>query len=118
MGAPVAWFDITSKDPTRLGDFYRQLFGWTLAESGQPGYSLVDTGGGSDAIGGGIGATQATDDAGGTTIYMRVDDLQAYLDRATELGGTVLVSPTPLPGDFGSFAMLADPDGHAVGLWA
>jgi predicted enzyme related to lactoylglutathione lyase len=118
MGAPVAWFDITSKDPERSGRFYGELFGWKLSNSGQPGYALVDTGAGDGAIGGGIGSTQHPDDPGGTTIYMRVDDLQAYLDRAVELGGTVLVPPTPLPGDFGSFAMLADPDGHAVGLWA
>jgi uncharacterized protein len=118
MGASVAWFDITSKDPGRLGGFYTELFGWSLADSGQPGYSLVDTGGGEGAIGGGIGGTQDGNDPGGMTIYMKVDDLQAYLDRAVQLGGSVLVPPTPLPGDFGSFAMLADPDGHPVGLWA
>jgi predicted enzyme related to lactoylglutathione lyase len=28
----------------------------------------------------------------------------------------VLVPPTPLPGNYGSFAMFADPDGRAVGL--
>jgi predicted enzyme related to lactoylglutathione lyase len=118
MGAPIAWFDITTKDPKRAGEFYSQLFGWSLADSGQPGYSLVDTGAGEGAIGGGIGATQGPDDPGGTMIYMKVDDLQAYLDRATELGGSVVVPPTPLPGDFGAFAVFADPEGHAVGLWA
>lgn len=118
MGAPVAWFDITSPDPERIGTFYAQLFGWQLGESGQSGYSLVDTGAGDGAIGGGIGTSQGADDPGGTTIYMKVDDLRAYLDRAVQLGGSVLVPPTPLPGDFGQFAMFADPDGHAVGLWA
>ena len=118
MGAPVAWFDITSKDPQRIGRFYTDLFGWTLAESGQPGYSLIDTGAGDDSIGGGIGSAQGSDDPGGTTIYLRVDDLAAYLDKAVQLGGSVLVPPTPLPGDFGSFAMLADPEGHPVGLWS
>jgi predicted enzyme related to lactoylglutathione lyase len=117
MGAPVAWFDITSKDLKRISDFYTQLFGWTLADSGQAGYSLVDTGAGGGAIGGGLGESQGPDDPGGTTIYMKVDDLQAYLDRAVELGGSVLIPPTPLPGDFGAFAMLADPEGHPVGLW-
>lgn len=117
MGAAVAWFDISSKDPERTGEFFKQLFGWALSESGQAGYSLVDTGGGDGAIGGGIGATQDPDDPGGTMIYVRVDDLQAYLDRAVELGGAVAVPPTPLPGDFGAFAVLTDPDGHAVGLW-
>jgi uncharacterized protein len=117
MGAPVAWFDITSKDPQRVGDFFSRLFGWSLADSGQPGYSLVDTGAGEGAIGGGIGAVQGPDDPGGTTVYVRVDDLQAYLDRAVELGGSVLVPPTGLPGGYGSFAMFSDPEGHPVGLW-
>jgi uncharacterized protein len=52
------------------------------------------------------------------TIYMRVDDLQASLDKAESLGGKTVVPPSPLPGDWGSFAMLADPDGQLVGLWA
>ena len=118
MGAPVAWFDITTKEPKRIGDFYTQLFGWTLSDSGQPGYSMVDTGAGDSAIGGGIAEAEGEDDAGGTTIYLKVDDLQAYLDRAASLGGTVLVPPTPLPGGYGAFAMFADPEGRAVGLWA
>jgi predicted enzyme related to lactoylglutathione lyase len=118
MGAPIAWFDITSKDPDRIGKFYSELFGWTLGESGQDGYSLVDTGAGDGAIGGGIGTSQGPDDPGGTTVYMKVDDLQAYLDRAVALGGSVIVPPTDLPGGFGAFAILADPEGHAVGLWA
>jgi predicted enzyme related to lactoylglutathione lyase len=51
-------------------------------------------------------------------IYMRVDDLDAYLSRAEELGGQRLVPPTDLPGDFGRFAVFADPDGNPVGLWS
>jgi predicted enzyme related to lactoylglutathione lyase len=118
MSAPVAFFEIISTDPDRIRDFYTSLFGWTTADSGQPGYWLADTGAGGEAIGGGIGGTQPGEPAGRTTIYVRVDDLQAYLDKAERLGGKTLVPPTPLPGDFGSFAMFADPDGQTVGLWA
>ena len=71
-----------------------------------------------DGLAVGIGGPQPGETSGRTTIYMRVDDLQAYLDKAERLGGKTLVPPTPLPGDFGSFAMFADPDGQAVGLWA
>ena len=116
MGAPVSWFDISSADPKRIGDFYSKLFGWTLSESGTDGYSLVDTGAGDGAIGGGIQTARDIGDAGTTTIYLRVDDLQGTLDQAVALGGDVLVPPTPLPGDYGSFAMFSDPDGRAVGL--
>jgi predicted enzyme related to lactoylglutathione lyase len=51
-------------------------------------------------------------------IYVRVDDLPGYLERAERLGGRQLVEPTELPGGFGTFAVLADPDGNHVGLWA
>ena len=118
MGAPVAWFEITSQDPARLVTFYRELFDWTIADGPGSGYSLVDTGAGAEAIGGGIGATQGPDDPGGVTVYMRVDDLQAALDRAEALGGKPLVPPTDLPDGYGRFALFADPDGHTIGLWS
>jgi uncharacterized protein len=118
MGSPVAWFEITGPEPTVLIAFYRELFDWTVTDSPESGYSLIDTGGGGDAIGGGIGAVQSPDDPGGVTVYLRVDDLQAYLDKAEKLGGATVVSPTDLPGEFGRFAMFADPAGHTVGLWS
>jgi len=49
---------------------------------------------------------------------MRVDDLDACLDRAEKLGGQRLVPPTGLPGDYGRFAIFTDPDGNQVGLWS
>lgn len=118
MAAPVAYFEILSTDPERSTRFYTELFGWTAQDSGQPGYSLIDTGAGEQGIGGGIGAVPSPDAPGGTTVYVRVDDLQAYLDRAERLGGRTLVPPMALPGDYGTIAVFADPDGHPVGLWA
>lgn len=50
------------------------------------------------------------------TFYAQVDDLQAYLDKATQLGGKTLVPPTDVP-EAGSFAWFADPEGNAIGLW-
>ena len=118
MGAPVAYFEIVSPQAERIRDFYTRLFGWTTVDIGDPTYTMIDTGAGAGTIGGGIGSPQRPTDPGGTKIYMRVDDLQAYLDRAEGLGGRIVVPPTPLPGDLGSFAVLADPDGQLVGLWS
>lgn len=118
MGAPVAFFELTSHDPGKTGRFYTELFGWTISQMPDGGYSLIDTGAGEGAIGGGLGATDGPDDRPGVKIYMRVDDLQAYLGKATKLGGRTLVPPTDLPGGYGKFAMFADLDGNAVGLWA
>jgi len=116
MGAPVTWFDVSSADPKRLAEFYTQLFGWKLAPSGDDTYSLIDTDAGEGAIGGGIGTARSPEEGASTTVYIGVADLRGTLDKAVELGGTELVPPTALPGDYGSFALFADPDGRTVGL--
>jgi len=118
MGQPVAFFEVISPDHERAQKFYGELFGWLVAADPEMGgYGLVDTGAGETAIGGGIGPASEPSDAG-VKIYVRVDDLDAYLDRAEKLGGRRLVPPTDLPGDFGRFAVFTDPDGNQVGLWA
>jgi predicted enzyme related to lactoylglutathione lyase len=116
MGQPVAMFEITARDTGKATRFYSELFDWTAQPIGD-GYAIVHTGAGEGAIPGGIGEPQRGD-VPRTTVYVRVDDLQACLDKASELGGSTIVPPTPLPGDAGSFAVFADPEGTPVGLWA
>ncbi|GIE62382.1 putative enzyme related to lactoylglutathione lyase [Actinoplanes octamycinicus] len=115
MGRPVAFFEIISGDAVRAQGFYSELFGWATADQGD-GYALVDTQAGDGAIGGGIGPARGPGEAG-VKIYVQVEDLEKALERATALGGATLVEPTPLPGDYGRFAVFADPDGNPVGLW-
>jgi predicted enzyme related to lactoylglutathione lyase len=110
-------FEVVSPDVERAQKFYSALFEWKVdADPTMGGYGLVDTGveGG---LTGGIGPSMRPGDTG-VKVYVRVDDLAAYLDRAEQLGGKRLVEPTQLPGDFGWFAMFTDPDGIPVGLWA
>lgn len=118
MGQPVAYFEVVSEDAARAQKFYGELFEWNVAaDPSMEGYGLVDTGAGEDAIPGGIGPSMAPGDAG-VKIYVRVDDLEGSLARATDLGGTPLVPPMDLPGGYGRIAVFADPDGNPVGLWA
>ena len=118
MGAPVAMFEIISSDHEKVGKFYSSLFDWSVnTDPSWGGYGLIDTGSEPTAVSGGIGPSMMSGDTG-VKIYVRVDDLDAYLTRAVELGGSRVVEPTPLPEGFGTFAILADPDGNAVGLWA
>jgi predicted enzyme related to lactoylglutathione lyase len=110
-------FEVVSSRPERAQAFYSDLFDWTVdVDPSMGGYGLVDTGVEGGVIGG-IGPSMAPGDTG-VKVYVRVDDLGAYLDKAEALGGQRLVEPTELPGDFGSFAVFADPDGNPVGLWA
>ena len=117
MGNPVAFFEIISPDAARARSFYTELFGWAAdANPAFGGYALVDPQGGEGAIGGGIGEADEPGEAG-VKIYMRVEDLEACLERAEKLGGTVVVPPHDLPGDAGRTALFTDPDGNKVGLW-
>ncbi len=117
MGQPVAYFEIVSPDAARARAFYTELFGWSAdADPALGGYALVDTGAGGDAIGGGIGPAAEPGEAG-VKIYMRVEDVEACLEKAEKLGGTLVVPPHDLPGDAGRTAIFTDPDGNKVGLW-
>jgi predicted enzyme related to lactoylglutathione lyase len=118
MGAPVAWFDITSKDPARLTAFYTELFGWTGSEGPTPGYTMIDTAAEPQSVSGGIGGPPDPDAPTGITMYVRVDDLQPYIDKAVKLGGSQVAPPMDLEGGYGRITVIGDPDGNPVGLWA
>jgi predicted enzyme related to lactoylglutathione lyase len=113
MTRPIVHFEIAGADISQTAEFYRELFGWRVGEEQMDGYRLVDTGEGS--IGGGLMKTPPGVPAY-VTVYVSVEDLEAALRRAEELGGKTMVEPMPIPG-FGTFAMVGDPQGAMVGLF-
>jgi predicted enzyme related to lactoylglutathione lyase len=55
-------------------------------------------------------------DPGHVTFYVEVDDVDAYLEKTEQLGGRTVVPPTVIE-QFGlTFAFIADPEGHVIGL--
>lgn len=112
MANPVVHFEILGKDAAGLSRFYGELFGWKIDASNPMEYGLVDTGV-EGAIGGGTG--QAQEGSGHVTFYVEVDDPQAYLDEAERLGGKTVMPVTEIP-NMVTFALLADPEGHVVGI--
>jgi predicted enzyme related to lactoylglutathione lyase len=113
MGNPVIHFEIGSTDVETTRRFYTDLFSWNVSVD-DDGYGLVSTGS-AEGIGGGI--MPAPEGAGSwVSFYVQVDELEKYLDRAVELGGSRLMGPTPI-GERGSFAMFRDPDGNLLGLF-
>jgi predicted enzyme related to lactoylglutathione lyase len=103
------YFELASPDPEATRSFYGPLFDWEMTVPDPQGYGSVqqDAGGLWDTSGMG-GGTWAI-------FYVQVDDVQATLDRAVELGGSVTL---PLV-DNGQivFAHLLDPHGNRVGVW-
>ncbi|HEV8636955.1 MAG TPA: VOC family protein [Chloroflexota bacterium] len=113
MPNQVVHFEIMGKDAIRLQKFYAELFGWKVGEA-MPDmgfYGLVDAG--SSGLAGGIG--QEPDGRTRVTVYVQVPDLQATLDRAVAMGGTVMMPPMEIPGVV-TLAQFADPDGNVIGL--
>ena len=113
---PVTFFEIVSNDAPRIQSFYADLFGWTV-HNDDDGYGLVDTGTGEDAVGGGIGPSMAPGDTG-VKIYVKTPVLEDTIARAQKLGSNVYLEPMDLPDDYGRIAVVSDPDGNPVGLWA
>lgn len=114
---PVDWFEVLGTDAERTQRFYRDAFGWNIADSDFAGYRLVehehDDEGRDVTIGGGIGAGDGPTWA---TVYAKVPAVEASLQRAEELGGKRLYGPNePMPDmKAGAFT---DPAGNAFGVY-
>lgn len=106
MTARLAHFEITAPDDTRLVAFYGDLLGWPTARRG-PGYTLVKPPQGTS------GAIVEGPEAR-VTLGVSVEDLDAAVARAAELGGTVVMPAT----DNGWVvkALISDPAGNLLSL--
>jgi predicted enzyme related to lactoylglutathione lyase len=108
MSQPVVHFEIGGRDLTNLGSFYSQLFGWNMINHGPAAMITSNTG-----ITGHM-ASLGHEPYNYVTVYIEVDDLDAYLKRVNDLGGSTVVPPTKIPGSW--FAWFRDPEGTIIGL--
>jgi uncharacterized protein len=109
MPHPVVHFEIGCKDSKRTQEFYESVFDWKITVAGPA--AMIDAGGGPTGHISALGHEPHHY----TIFYVEVDDVQAYLDRAQQLGAKTLVPPVPIP--TGTFAWLQDPEGNTIGLW-
>ena len=112
MANPVVHFEIGCKNREETQAFYSNLFDWKM-ESHEHASMILnedDTG-----ITGHISAL-GHEPHNYTLVYVMVDDLEAYIAKAEELGGSAVVPPSEVPG-MGHFAWIADNEGTFIGLW-
>jgi uncharacterized protein len=110
---PVVHFEIIGPDGPALQQFYRDLFNWNIDGNNEWQYGMVESGG-EGGIAGGVAADQ--DPKSRVSVYAQVDDPQKYLDRAVELGGTVILPVTEMGENMPTIAMFTDPAGNTTGL--
>jgi predicted enzyme related to lactoylglutathione lyase len=113
MGRPVTHWQIIARDPTRLSQFYANLFDWKISADNEFRYRTADTR--SDrGIAGGFWPA-APDGRPLVQLFVDVDKLPEYVARAKDLGGVILVAPQVLPGG-DEMAIILDLEGLPVGL--
>jgi predicted enzyme related to lactoylglutathione lyase len=108
----VIHFEVVGKDGKALQDYYSGLFGWKINTDNPGGYGMTDPAETGLVVG--VGSTP-DGSAGHVTGYVRVADINATVAKATALGGSV-VMPKFSPDGSAQLALVADPEGHVIGL--
>jgi uncharacterized protein len=108
----LTWNELMTRHPDGAKQFYPAVFGWTVEdlEMGEMTYTLWKLG---DEVVGGmmpIGPDDPPELAPHWGVYFAVEDTDASVAKAQELGAAVFVPPTDIP-DIGRFAALGDPNG-------
>ena len=108
---------LNTSDPEAASSFYSELLGWQVAAldtgDGPPYWSIENSEG---RLNGGMMDLPADAQAPSHWLaYFAVEDLDAATGRIGELGGQVLVPPTPIPS--GRFAVARDPQGAYFALF-
>jgi hypothetical protein len=111
MAHPVVHAEIRSSDPDATRSFFGDLFGWRYTDGAFPGYTFVDTGVES-ALPTAISPLQGDTDT--VLFFIGVPDVKAALAQAERLGGSVVQPAQEVPGV--TFGVLADPQGHKIGV--
>jgi predicted enzyme related to lactoylglutathione lyase len=112
----LLWNELSTPDVERAKSFYKAAFGIDSEPAPGMDYTMLKVGdrivGGMTAIGaGGVHA----DVSPHWNVYFAVDDVDTFVAKVEELGGSSLVPPTDIP-NVGRFAVVADPQGGSFSV--
>jgi predicted enzyme related to lactoylglutathione lyase len=105
----VVHFEIHGEHPTQLINFYEHVFRWKFEKWGPIDYWIIKTGEG-PGIDGGLGTQKSP-----SVITIDVPDVDEYLEKIQQHGGTVVSTKMTLPG-IGYLAYFKDPQGNVFGI--
>ena len=119
MGNAVVHWELMSKDPGKVADFYAKIFGWKVQYHSEINYRVVETGAKGEMAGINGGIVKPDREGpwpGNMLFYILVDDLAAYRKKVVAGGGKIHVEEQKVPG-MGKFSLFTDPEGRMMGLW-
>jgi hypothetical protein len=115
MPNPVVYFEIGSRDRAASQAFFSKLFDWEIRDDAHSSRIFPGEIPGKEGIRGHINSL-GHEPHNYVTIYVSVDNLETYIQKAVDLGGKKLVGPVKING--GSFAWVSDLDGNIIGLYS
>lgn len=96
MGNPVMQWQILTKQPKKLEEFYSKVFGWEVSNDNPLGYMRVDTGS-KEGIHGGFWPIGEKEGHSMVQLFIRVPDVNAHVKKAEQLGARIVIPPQMLP---------------------
>ena len=114
QGQPI-WYELMVPDPAAVREFYRATLGWEIATEGDTSatgseYRMIGRADGG-AIGGALTIKEEMQGKAPPRwlTYFDVDDVEAAVARAKELGANLWMGPMDI--GVGTIALLSDPQG-------
>jgi uncharacterized protein len=115
-GTP-SWFELHTRDYDRSLDFYKDVLGWETTVAGDtPDFRYTMAGPADEEYLGVMDASNFLPEGVSSywAVYVQVDDVDATVARAVELGGAVVQQAEDTP--YGRLATISDPTGAAIKL--
>lgn len=110
------WFELATNDPEKAGQFYEQVFGWSVNSEEYDGTPYTTCLRGEEPVAGILPADALPEDvAPNWSVYFAVEDCAAAVEMAQNSGGQLLFGPHEMP-RVGQFAGLRDPQGAAFAV--
>ena len=116
MANPFVHVELGTTDIGKAKSFYQSLFDWQLKDEEMGGgmtYTMISVG---EGTGGGMMKHPVPGAPSAWLPYVLVDNITAATAKAKSLGATVMRDVTEVMGA-GSFSIIIDPTGAALGLW-
>ena len=109
----ICHIEISCKNAARAGRFYEDLFGWNIDNSMGEEYLFLQP---KIGVGGALAQNASHCPGDNVIFYVEVDDIDAFLKKAVQLGGKEVRVKTEIPGH-GWYGHFVDPDGNKIGLF-
>ncbi|MBO0959768.1 VOC family protein [Neobacillus sp. MM2021_6] len=108
----IGFFEIAAREGDCSQRFYESVFNWRITDDGPVmNISEVEAG-----LSGHL-FNWTFEERPYMTLYFRVADMAACLEKVTQLGGKVIIPETEIPSG-GTFAQFLDLDGNPIGIYS